>query len=162
MIFQNIPSLEGEQAAGDDQVNHQTLTDIGNTYTTLQLTMTDARPFLEVSLGTSHIHVPIEEDTIDSSIFAELNLSIYDNGYINTAVCRSAITYIDGDAGILRYRGYPIDVLAEKSNFLEVAFLLIYGELPTASQYSQWSARIMRHTYIHENMVDYLKVSSLP
>jgi citrate synthase len=76
----------------------------------------------------------------------------YDPAYMNTASCKSRITYIDGDKGILRYRGYPIEQLAEKSNYLEVAYLLIYGELPTKSQYETWMANVTMHTLIHENI----------
>src|ERR671939_1039843 len=71
-----------------------------------------------------------------------------DIGFVNTASCTSAITYIDGDAGILRYRGYPIDQLAEKSNFLEVTYLLIYGELPTADQLTEFDGNVRRHTLL--------------
>jgi citrate synthase len=77
----------------------------------------------------------------------------YDPAYMNTAACASSITYIDGEKSILRYRGYPIEELAEKSSFLECAYLLIYGELPTAEQLGTWTNHIMRHTYIHENLV---------
>jgi citrate synthase len=75
-----------------------------------------------------------------------------DIGFVNTASCTSAITYIDGDAGILRYRGYPIDQLAEKSSFLEVSYLLIYGELPTAAQLEDFTSKISRHTLLHEDL----------
>ena len=75
-----------------------------------------------------------------------------DIGFVNTASCTSAITYIDGDAGILRYRGYPIDQLAEKSTFLEVTYLLIYGELPTADQLADFDSKIRRHTLLHEDL----------
>ena len=75
----------------------------------------------------------------------------YDPGFVNTAACASSITYIDGDAGILRYRGYPIDQLAEHSTFLEVAYLLIYGELPDAAQFSAFSDRVRQHTMLHED-----------
>jgi citrate synthase len=71
---------------------------------------------------------------------------------MNTASCRSAITYIDGDAGILRYRGYPIEQLAEQSTYLEVAYLLIHGELPSQKEFEQWQHDITYHTYIHENV----------
>ncbi|KAI9340166.1 citrate synthase [Zopfochytrium polystomum] len=114
------------------------------------LTVTDHRT------GKTH-YVPVEEDTIHSSFFDQLGLAVYDNGYLNTSVCRSSICYIDGEKGILRYRGYPIEELAEKSSFLEVSYLLIYGELPTARQLDTWTTRIMRHTFVHENMIDYLK-----
>ncbi|HQZ85304.1 MAG TPA: citrate synthase [Actinomycetota bacterium] len=75
-----------------------------------------------------------------------------DHGFINTAACTSAITYIDGDRGILRYRGYPIEQLAEKSTFLETSFLLIYGELPTANELAAFSERIRIHTMLHEDL----------
>jgi citrate synthase len=75
-----------------------------------------------------------------------------DIGFVNTASCTSAITYIDGDAGILRYRGYPIDELAGKSSFLEVSYLLIYGELPTAAELDDFDCRISRHTLLHEDL----------
>jgi citrate synthase len=76
----------------------------------------------------------------------------YDPGFVNTASCRSDITYIDGDAGILRYRGYPIDQLAENASFLEVSYLLIYGELPTAAELESFSDKVRRHTMLHEEM----------
>ncbi len=76
----------------------------------------------------------------------------FDNGFVNTASCKSAITYIDGDAGILRYRGYPIDQLAEKSTFIEVSYLLIYGELPTTDQLAEFTQRIQLHTMLHEDL----------
>jgi citrate synthase len=76
----------------------------------------------------------------------------YDPGFVNTASCASAITYIDGDAGILRYRGYPIEELAEKSSFLEVSYLLVYGELPTAAQLAEFGEQVSIHTLLHEDM----------
>ncbi|SCE78514.1 citrate synthase [Micromonospora matsumotoense] len=87
-----------------------------------------------------------------SKLLKETGMTTYDPGFVNTASCSSAITYIDGDAGILRYRGYPIDQLAEKSSFLEVSYLLIYGELPTQQQLSEFSERIRRHSLLHEEM----------
>jgi citrate synthase len=75
-----------------------------------------------------------------------------DPGFVNTASCQSEITYIDGDAGILRYRGYPIDQLAEQSTFLEVTYLLIYGELPTADQLADFDNKLRRHTLLHEDL----------
>ncbi|MBK8264301.1 MAG: citrate synthase [Nannocystis sp.] len=80
----------------------------------------------------------------------DFGLMSYDPAFMNTASCRSAITLIDGDKGILRYRGYPIEQLAESSNFLEVAWLLLRGELPTAAQYADWTHQITHHTYVHE------------
>ncbi|MCW2674675.1 MAG: citrate (Si)-synthase [Frankiales bacterium] len=78
-----------------------------------------------------------------------------DVGFVNTASCRSAITYIDGDAGILRYRGYPIEQLAEKASFLEVAWLLIYGELPTEDELAGFKLKIRRHTMLHEDFREF-------
>ena len=86
-----------------------------------------------------------------SRLRADLGLITLDPGYANTGACSSAITFIDGDKGILRYRGYPIEQLAEKSSFLEVAWLLIHGELPTAAQMMELKHRVTRHTMLHEN-----------
>lgn len=103
--------------------------------------------------------INIENDTIRALDLRQIKVQAddfgmmtYDPAYMNTAACSSSITYIDGEKSILRYRGYPIEDLAEKSTFLECAYLLIYGELPTAEQLEHWSGRIMRHTYIHENL----------
>eukprot|EP00696_Hemimastix_kukwesjijk_P007454 gnl/Hemi2/19430_TR6452_c0_g1_i1.p1 gnl/Hemi2/19430_TR6452_c0_g1~~gnl/Hemi2/19430_TR6452_c0_g1_i1.p1 ORF type:complete len:505 (-),score=108.12 gnl/Hemi2/19430_TR6452_c0_g1_i1:111-1625(-) len=96
--------------------------------------------------------IPIERDTISATALNPLNLRLYDPAYQNTAVCKSAICYIDGDKGILEYRGYPIEELAEKSNFLEVSYLIINGELPNSSQLNEWTHNIQNHTFIHENM----------
>ncbi|RKR92485.1 citrate synthase [Micromonospora pisi] len=85
-------------------------------------------------------------------LLSETGYVTYDPGFVNTAACSSEITYIDGDAGILRYRGYPIDQLAEKASFLEVSYLLIYGELPTAQQLTEFSEWIRRHSLLHEEM----------
>lgn len=85
-------------------------------------------------------------------MLAQTGYTTYDSGFVNTAACASAITYIDGDAGILRYRGYPIDQLAEKSTFAEVSHLLIYGELPSATELDAFTQRIQRHTLLHEDL----------
>lgn len=85
-------------------------------------------------------------------LMAKTGLVTLDPGFVNTAACTSDITYIDGDAGILRYRGYPIEELASKSNFVEVSYLLIYGELPTPQQYEEFADRIRRHTLLHEDL----------
>jgi citrate synthase len=86
------------------------------------------------------------------SLLAKTGYTTFDNGYANTSPVKSAITYIDGDAGILRYRGYPIEQLAEKSTFIEVSYLLIYGELPTTDQLAEFTRRIQRHTMLHEDL----------
>jgi citrate synthase len=100
------------------------------------------------------VTVPITDGVFSSAAIRELdpNLYCYDPAYLSTASCRSEITYLDGDNGVLRYRGYPIEQLAEKSTYLEVAYLLRYGDLPTASQLEVWRNEITHHTFIHENM----------
>jgi citrate synthase len=100
------------------------------------------------------VEVPIAEGGVDAAAWRKLlpNVWFYDEAFMTTAATRSAITEIDGDAGILRYRGYPIEQLAEHSTYLEVAYLLIHGELPTADQYEPWVHDITYHTFIHENV----------
>src|SRR3954466_10647997 len=90
-----------------------------------------------------------------SKLLATTGKVALDIGFVNTAACASAITFIDGDAGILRYRGYPIDELAEKSSFLEVSYLLIYGELPTTEQLDDFIGRIREHTMLHEDLKEF-------
>ena len=87
----------------------------------------------------------------------DFGLMTYDPAFMNTAACRSAITYIDGDKGILRYRGYPIEQLAEHATFLEVAYLLCEGELPTQEQLARWNEEITFHTYVHTNITKFLE-----
>src|ERR1044072_4536676 len=82
----------------------------------------------------------------------EFGMLAYDPAFTNTASCRSAITFIDGDAGILEHRGYSIAQLCERSSFLEVAYLLIFGELPTSAQLERWVFDITHHTYVHEDL----------
>src|SRR4051794_10049447 len=88
-------------------------------------------------------------------LLSETGFVTLDPGFVNTASCTSAITFIDGDAGILRYRGYPIDELAEKSSFLEVSYLLIYGQLPTTEQLDDFIGRIREHTMLHEDLKEF-------
>jgi citrate synthase len=87
----------------------------------------------------------------------DFGLMTYDPAYTNTASARSAITYIDGDAGVLEYRGYPIEQLAEQSTYIEVAYLLVNGELPTQKQLDEWTHEITIHTFVHENVKDFMK-----
>jgi citrate synthase len=100
------------------------------------------------------VEVPIEDGGVDASAWRKLlpNVWFYDEAFMTTAATKSAVTEIDGDAGILRYRGYPIEQLAESSTYLEVAYLLIHGDLPTAEQYDRWVHDITYHTFIHENV----------
>jgi citrate synthase len=100
------------------------------------------------------IEIPIQDGGVDASEWRKLlpNIWFYDEAFTTTAATRSAITEIDGDAGILRYRGYPIEQLAEHSTYLEVAYLLVHGELPTKDQYDTWVRDITYHTFIHENV----------
>ena len=116
------------------------------------LTITDNRT------GKSY-EVPIKEGTIKATDLRQIKtgdddfgLMTYDPAFMNTAACRSSITYIDGDKGILEYRGYPIDQLAEKSTYLETAWLLLHGELPTKSELEEWQHTITYHTFINENL----------
>ncbi|KAJ3062246.1 hypothetical protein HK102_008830, partial [Quaeritorhiza haematococci] len=107
--------------------------------------------------------VPIVDGTIQATQFQRLKdgitpgIRVYDPAYQNTAVARSKICEIDGENGILRYRGYPIEELAEKSNFLEVSYLLIYGDLPNKTQYEAWATSVMRHTFVHTRVTELMK-----
>src|SRR5947207_11498431 len=108
--------------------------------------------------------LPIHEGAIHATDLRQVKVSkddagvlSYDPAFLNTASCRSAITYIDGDRGILRYRGYPIEQLAENATFLEVAWLLRHGELPDQKQYDQFVHDITYHTYVHENFRKFLE-----
>jgi citrate synthase len=100
------------------------------------------------------VEVPIVDGGISSKAVRDLDpgMWIYDPAYMQTAACRSAITFIDGDVGILRYRGYPIEQLAEHSSYLEVAYLLLNGELPTPDQYKKWVYDVTHHTFLHEGV----------
>jgi citrate synthase len=100
------------------------------------------------------VTVPITDGVFPASAVRELDpsLFIYDPAFMQTAACKSAVTFLDGEAGILRYRGYPIEQLAEKSTYLEVAYLLLNGELPNAQQLETWTNEVTSHTFIHENM----------
>ena len=121
------------------------------------LTITDNRT------GKSYT-VPVENGTIRAMDLRQIKtgpddfgLMTYDPAFMNTASCRSAITYIDGDKGILRYRGYPIDVLAEHCTYLEVAYLLLFGELPKANELKSWVHDITHHTMLHETTKKFME-----
>jgi citrate synthase len=121
------------------------------------LTITDSRT-------NKTYTVPIENGTIRAMDLRQIKdgpddfgLMTYDPAFMNTASCKSAITYIDGDKGILRYRGYPIEVLAERCTFLEVAYLLLFGELPTDKQLTAWAHNITHHTMLHETTKKFME-----
>ena len=103
--------------------------------------------------------VPIHDGTIKATDLRQIKVAsdefgmmTYDPAFMNTAACKSRITYIDGDKGVLLYRGYPIEQLAEQSDFLETAYLILFGELPTATQYDDWTRKVMLHTMLHTNL----------
>src|SRR5450830_919976 len=116
------------------------------------------RQTAELHLGEVVLELPVEEGVQGqpainiASLLKDAGATTLDYGFANTASTRSAITYIDGDAGILRYRGYPIEQLAEHSNFLEVSYLLIYGNLPTPAELEAFDQRIRHHTLLHEEL----------
>ncbi len=117
------------------------------------LTVPDSISITDNRTGKS-VDIPIVDGGIDSAAWRGLlpGIWFYDPALMTTAVTASSITYLDGDAGVLWYRGYPIEQLAEQSTYLEVAYLLIHGELPDQTQYDTWLKDITYHTYIHENM----------
>jgi citrate synthase len=121
------------------------------------LTVTDNRTGqtyeIEITDGTVRA-MDFRQIKVDDDDFG---LMTYDPAYTNTASCRSAVTYIDGDAGILEYRGYPIEQLAEQSTYLEVAYLLVHGELPTQKQLDDWTHEITIHTFVHENVKGFMQ-----
>jgi citrate synthase len=120
------------------------------------LTVTDNR--------TGHTYeIPIVDGAIRSLDLRQIRTSeqdfgllAYDPAFMNTASCRSAITFLDGDAGVLEYRGYPIEQLAEQSSYLEVAYLLVHGTLPTRAQLDEWTHLITIHTFVHENVKEFM------
>ncbi|MBE2318477.1 citrate synthase [Solirubrobacter sp. CPCC 204708] len=121
------------------------------------LTITDNRT------GKTY-EVPVEDGTIRATALRNIKVNesdfgvmSYDPAFMNTASCRSAITYLDGEAGVLEYRGYPIEQLAEHSTYLEVAYLLVHGELPNQKQLDEWTHRITTHTFVHENVRSFMQ-----
>ncbi|MDA0169003.1 citrate synthase [Solirubrobacter taibaiensis] len=121
------------------------------------LTITDNRT------GKTY-EVPVEDGTIRATALRDIKVNesdfgimSYDPAFMNTASCRSAITYLDGDAGVLEYRGYPIEQLAEHSTYLEVAYLLVHGELPNQKQLDEWTHQITTHTFVHENVRSFMQ-----
>ena len=120
--------------------------------------MTDTLTITDNRTGKQY-DIPIKQGAIKATDLRQIKLSdddaglmTYDPAFMNTAACRSAIAFIDGDKGILEYRGYPIEQLAEKSSYLETAYLIMFGELPTESQLKTWTTEITHHTMLHENI----------
>ncbi len=115
-------------------------------------------PLAKLQFGEENLQMPVVTGTEDEhgvdigKLRSQTGLVTLDEGYVNTASTRSAITFLDGEKGILRYRGYPIEVLAERCDFVEVAYLLIYGELPTQHQLQDFRMTLQRHTLLHEDM----------
>ncbi|CAB4540227.1 unannotated protein [freshwater metagenome] len=120
-------------------------------------------PKVVIRVGETESELPVVQATdghsgIDiSGLMAKTGLATYDQGFVNTASTKSAITYIDGDKGILRYRGYPIEQLAAKKSFLDVAYLLVYGELPSKSELEEFDGKMRRHTLLHEDLKDFFR-----
>ena len=127
-----------------------------NRMTRDSLTITDNRN------GKTY-EIPITDDTIRALDLRQIKINqsdfgmmSYDPAFNNTALCKSKVTFIDGDAGILRYRGYPIEELAERSTYLETAYLILFGELPTRKQLEEWTYHVTHHTFIHESIKKFL------
>jgi citrate synthase len=140
------PETETQEQAADGKAGGQET-----------LTVTDNRT------GKTY-DIPIEDGTIRGMALRDIKvddddfgLMSYDPAYLNTASCRSSITYIDGDQGILEYRGYPIEQLAEHSSYLEVAYLLVHGELPNQAELTEWEHQITIHTFVHENVKTFIQ-----
>ncbi len=112
----------------------------------------------QLTVDGKTLDLPVKSGSIGPQVidigklYAQTGMFTYDPGFTSTASCESGITYIDGDAGILLYRGYPIEQLAEHGDFLETCYLLLYGELPTAAQKADFDYRVTRHTMVHEQM----------
>ena len=125
--------------------------------------MTDTLSIVDNRTGKKY-DVPIQDGTIRAMDLRQIKtgpddfgLMTYDPAFMNTANCRSAITYIDGDKGVLLYRGYPIEQLAEDSDFLETAYLILFGELPSTQQQQTWVRDITFHTMLHENIKKFME-----
>jgi citrate synthase len=145
------------EAGADRQAIAQPMSGDGAAPATETLTVTDNRT------GASY-ELPVTDGTVRALDLRQIKtdahdfgLMAYDPAYMNTASCRSAITYIDGEAGILQHRGYPIEQLCEQSSFLEVAYLIIYGSLPARAQLENWVHEITIHTFVHENIKNFMQ-----
>ena len=125
--------------------------------------MADSTKSATLTIGEKTIDLPMYSptsgpDVIDiRKLYAQAGVFTYDPGFTSTAACDSTITFIDGDEGILTHRGYPIGELAEKSHYLEVCYLLLYGELPSPTALEDFEARVTNHTMIHEQMINFFR-----
>lgn len=121
------------------------------------LTITDNRTSKTYTIAIDKNNFILASDLAKIKSEANTSLKSYDPGYVNTINCTSSITYIDGDKGVLEYRGIPIEQLAEKAEFLEVAYLLVHGNLPSSDQYDIWKTKIMKHTYLNQDLGELMK-----
>ncbi len=154
--------------SGSDRSASLSVTDnrTGRTYKIpIQNNSVNASDFKQIS-ASRHVLPLIGPEAVDrEEDETEGGLRVFDGGFTNTTVLRSAITYINGEEGILRYRGFPIEQLAEKSNFLETAYLVIYGELPTRQQFATFESEILHHSYLHrdsEELISSFRYDSHP
>jgi len=152
----SVASVAGKAEAGDGTMKTAATSPKPGASTKSSLTVTDNRT------GATY-ELPIEDGAVHATELRKIKagaddygLISYDPGFLNTAACRSAITYIDGDKGILRYRGYPIEEIAETKTFLEVAYLILNGVFPTAAQRDGWIYEITHHTFLHENIKKFI------
>src|SRR3954465_11769279 len=144
-----------EGAMADEQTQSENGGGVATAKDTLSITDNRTGEQYEVDIENGTIktmdlrQIKVNED--------DFGLMGYDPAFTNTASTKSEITFIDGEAGVLEHRGYPIEQLCEQSNYLEVAYLLVHGELPTQEQYDQWEHDITIHTFVHENIKEYLQ-----
>ena len=125
--------------------------------------MADSDAKATFQINNHSLEMPVRSGTVGPDVidirklYSDTGAFTYDPGFTSTAACQSKITFIDGDIGQLLYRGYPIDELAEQSNYLELCYLLLYGELPTSAQYEDFVSRVTRHTMLHEQMTNFYR-----
>jgi citrate synthase len=143
MAAEQQTSQDGGVATADEATNTLTVTD-NRTGKSYELEITD-----DTVKAMDLRQIKVTED--------EFGMMAYDPAFTNTASCRSAITFIDGEEGILQHRGIPIEQLCEQSSYLEVAFMLVYGELPTQAQLERWVFDITHHTFVHEDIKQFLQ-----
>ena len=125
--------------------------------------MADSQKTATLIIDNKSVELPVYSPTVGPDVvdirklYNDAGVFTYDPGYTSTASCESAITYIDGEKGVLLHRGYPIEQLAEKSHYLEVCYLLLYGELPSAAQIENFEVKVTNHTMLHEQMIFFFR-----